>query len=319
MNNRNFHGRLGKQMVQHLKLRRSLGVMSLANESTLKKFNRYQKENFPTAKTVTRDMMVGYLKTNTQLHSSSRVNEVIYLRQFCLYLFRQDLKVYIPERSLVPKARPKVAIHIFKEEEIRTLIGLARKLKWKKAPAPYAALIGLLWVTGLRMGEAIRLNLEDIDFNEGILHVRQTKFFKSRLIPLSESTLKALKEYRALRQASCAEPQSPLFMSSRGNRLCKVTLHCVFKQLTAWAGIRNVQGKNPRLHDIRHSFATQTLNDHYQKGKDPNAYLPILATYMGHADGKYTQAYLHVSTQVLQAASERFRNHVDTTMKGGVS
>ena len=266
-------------------------------------------------------MVVGYLKTNAGLHSSSQVNEVIYLRQFCLHLFRQDLKVYIPERSLVPRARPKVSIHIFKEEEIRTLIGLARNLKWKKssAPFPYAVLIGLLWVTGLRMGEAVRLNRGDIDFNKGILHVRQTKFFKSRLVPLSESTLKALKEYLSLRMPPYeACPQAPLFTSLKGKRLCKVTLHCVFRGLTARSGIRNVQGKSPRLHDIRHSFATQTLNDYYQKGKDPNAYLPILATYMGHADGKYTQAYLHVSTQVLQAASERFRNHVDM-MKGGVS
>jgi len=307
-------------MAGHLKLRRSLGILSQTDEITLKKFNRYQSENFSGAKTVTRDMVMGYLKTNTHLHSSSRVNEVIYLRQFCLYLFRQDLKVYLPERSLVPKARPKVPIHIFREKDIQVLIRTARDLKPRKSSSsPYAVLIGLLWVTGLRMGEAIRLNRDDIDFAQGILHVRKTKFFKSRLVPLSESTLRALKEYLSHRRPpNEAGPQAPVFLSEKGKRLCKGTLHYVFRRLTARARIRNVHGKSPRLHDIRHSFATQTLNDHYQQGKDPNAYLPILATYLGHADGKHTQVYLHVMPQVLQAASDRFRNHIETTMKGDI-
>ena len=116
MKNNPFAGGLGKQMTQHLTLRRSLGILSQADEVTLKKFNHYLREHFPRAKTVTREMVVGYLTTNTHLHSSSRVNEVVYVRQFCLFLFRQDLKVYLPERSLVPKAQPKVPIHIFNEE-----------------------------------------------------------------------------------------------------------------------------------------------------------------------------------------------------------
>ena len=300
-------------MEQHLQLRRSLGVLSLADESVLKKFNHYQRQHFPNAQTVTREMMVGYLKTNTHLHSSTRVNEVTHLRQFCLYISRRDMAVYIPERSLVPKARPKICVHIFTSEEIQALIRTAKALKPQTALVPhtYATLIALLWVTGLRMGEALRLNIEDIDFAQGILHIRKTKFFKSRLVPLSESTLRALKAYLILRRKFKYEdyPQAPLFMSLQRKRLAKRTLNFVFKRLTVRAGIKTMDGNRPRLHDIRHSFATHTLNDYYKSGKDPNAYLPILATYLGHTELKHTQVYLHPSISTLQAAAERCEKH----------
>lgn len=316
MKNRRFYGWLGNYIMQHLKLRRSLGVLSQADESTLKKFNHYQRRNFPKAQTITREMVVGYLKTNTHLHSSSRANEVIYLRQFCLYLSRLDLAVYLPERSLVPKARPKVRVHIFDVDEIHSLIRAAKALKPNHTLVPhtYATLIALLWVTGLRMGEALRLNLEDIDWSEGLLHVRKTKFFKSRLVPLAESALGALKAYLFVRRQFKYEdhPQAPLFMSLQRKRLSKRTLNTVFRRLTQRAGIKTALGNGPRLHDLRHSFATHTLNDHYKEGKDPNAYLPILATYMGHTDPKHTQVYLHPSIQTLQAASQRFAKQVRT-------
>lgn len=137
MRDSKFYGWLGRHIVRHLQPRRSLGVLSQANESTLKKFNRYQRDHFPKAKTISREMIVGYLKTTAHLHSSSRVNEVIYLRQFCLYLSRLDLEVYLPERALVPKAKPKVRVHIYDLAEIHALLRAARALKPSHTLVPH--------------------------------------------------------------------------------------------------------------------------------------------------------------------------------------
>lgn len=259
-------------------------------------------------------MIVGYLKTTTHLHASSRVNEVIDRRQFCRYLSRRDRAVYIPERSLVPKARSKVRVHIFTPAEIQARLRTAQALKPNRTLVPhtYARLIALLWVTGLRGGEALRLNLEDIDLTEGILHIKKTKFFKSRLVPLSESTVHAIKAYLVVRKKfNCEDPApAPLFMSLQRKRLAKSTVQSVFKPLTVRAGITPVEGRGPRLHDLRHSFATQTLNDYYQAGKDPSACLAILAPYMGPSDLNYPPVYLPPSMLTLEAAAERFEKHV---------
>jgi integrase len=180
-------------------------------------------------------------------------------------------------------------------------------------PHTYATLIGLLWVSGLRVGEAIRLNLEDVDREQAILYIRQTKNSKSRLVPVSVSTLNALLAYRDMRAQFGHDTSSkaPLFVSQRARRLVRRTVDGTFRILTRELGLKSVYGREPRVHDLRHSWATRCLAGLYQGGKDPNALLPVLATYLGHANIACTTVYLHPSTELLMQAGSRFQNYLD--------
>jgi integrase/recombinase XerD len=204
--------------------------------------------------------------------------------------------------------------HIFTEEEIVKLIEQAKKLqvKNKLLPHTYATIIGLLWTTGMRIGEVVHLKIEDVDTINGIIHIRQTKFFKSRIIPLSESTTQALIDYKKQRAnyGYGEEPGTSFFFNNRGKPCITATTPRTIKELMKRMGLKTVQGKTPRVHDIRHSFATCWLSDFYKSQKDPTAYLPILAIYMGHANITNTQVYLHPSIELLDIAGQQLQSYI---------
>jgi len=169
-----------------------------------------------------------------------------------------------------------------------------------------------LWVTGMRIGEVVRLKIEDIDTDNGILTIRQTKFFKSRMIPLLPSTTQKLSAY--IKQRSrCGyntTPTSSVFINNRGKPCTISTTPRTLRTLMRRAGLITDQNRTPRVHDLRHSFATRWLMDIYQSGKDPNIYLPVLATYLGHANIANTQVYLHPSLELLGIAGEKLRSYI---------
>jgi len=232
-------------------------------------------------------------------------------------MFQFDTSTYIPEKRLLKHAKPEVEPYIFTEEEIKHLIHQARNMnvRDKLLPHTYATIIGLLWVTGMRIGEVVRLKIEDLDITEGIITVQQTKFFKSRIIPLSPSSNQALLCYKKQRViAGYSEaPEAALFFNHRGRPCIPTTTSKTIKDLIIRAGIKTSIGKTPRVHDIRHSFATRWILDFYQNHKDPTAYLPVLATYMGHANIANTQIYLHPSIELLNLASQQLQSYLKTT------
>jgi len=181
-------------------------------------------------------------------------------------------------------------------------------------PCTYQTIVGLLWVTGMRIGEVIRLKIEDIDITQGILTIRQTKFFKSRAIPLLPSTIQKLIDYLALR-SRCGydnHPTEPVFINNRGKPCTISTTPKTLRTLFVRAGLITPQHRTPRVHDLRHSFATRWLMDIYQSGKDPNIYLPVLATYLGHANIASTQVYLHPSLELLGIAGEKLYSYIQS-------
>jgi integrase len=148
------------------------------------------------------------------------------------------------------------------------------------------------------------------------------KFFKSRLVPLTLSSAAALETYRKLRaeHAYDQRPGAPFFINEYARRCSYSRVFITFRDLVRQLGIRTVQGRDPRLHDFRHSFATRYLNEAYQKGKDPNASLPLLATYLGHVHIRDTQVYLHPAADLLATAGKKFYEYVhksDNPLKGG--
>ncbi|MGD0777267.1 MAG: tyrosine-type recombinase/integrase [Candidatus Solibacter sp.] len=158
----------------------------------------------------------------------------------------------------------------------------------------YTTLIGLLTATGLRPGEALALNRSDVDLENGILSIRQSKFGKSRFVPLAESTRLALADYAKRRDALCSQPRSKAFLvSERGDRVQGYSARRTFTQLSCAVGLRRATGsqrvgRGPRLQDFRHCFATRKLIEWYRAGLDVGRELPKLATYLGHVDIAYT-------------------------------
>ncbi len=311
---RRFRGVLGKAMTRHLALRRSLGFLMTNAEYALDEFDRYCTIHHRGATTLRRPMVIGYLKTLAHLHPTTQRDRVAHLRQFARYLFQFDPGGYIPERALTPPVTTTRQPYIYSEAQIRQLMAQARMLRPARSLVPhtYATIIGLLWVSGLRIGEVVRLTVEDVDLKAGSLHIRQTKFFKSRLVPLSPSTIQALSIYRERRTRAVrgARAQAPFFVNRDGDCCDKSTTGKTLQGLIRKQGWRTAQGHCPRVHDMRHSFATHSLASFYREGKDPGALLPVLATFLGHSHISHTQVYLHPSLALLREAGQRWRWHI---------
>jgi integrase len=215
-----------------------------------------------------------------------------------------------PRYSLVDSAT-----HVPLEENLDYIIKTAKSLKRKVA-------FGILKDTGIRPIELSRLTLGDMDLEQGILSVRQTKNFKSRLVPVTASTRNALLAYRRLRAqyGHDPSPRAPFFVNQRTRRCAHRTIDGTFRMMTRQLGLKSVHGREPRLHDFRHTWATRCLAELYQTGKDPNAYLPVLATYLGHVNIACTSIYLHPSPDLLTRAGSQFRAYVtqgESANRGG--
>src|SRR3990167_6263708 len=238
-----FQGPMGKFIKQHLELRKSLGFIYRTAEYTLDAFDQHLATYFPRCKTITREMIVSYLDSTQHFQSKTRCDHVTKLRQFCRFMFHLNTKTYIPEKGLVGPGVTQVKPHIFTEKEIYKLIKQAKKINAKNTllPHTYVTIIGLLWVTGMRIGEVVNLKIEDVDTINGIIYVRQTKFFKSRLIPLSTSSINALEKYKKQREKFNypEETTTPFFFNNRGNPCITATTPKTIRVLMIKAGLKN--------------------------------------------------------------------------------
>ena len=315
-----FSGPFSSYMENFLNLRRSLGFIYERVEYCLYDFDQYLLNNFPNAKVLSRKIITDYLKTTCHLSSTTRSDRVSDLKQFLRFLFQFNTNTYIPEKSLVPVRKVKLKPHIYTDGQVLSLMEAAKSLlpAGSLRPYTYVTIIGLLWVSGLRIGEVVSLNIEDVDLEQGLLNIRQTKFFKSRIVPISKSTIGALSYYRKKRGLFCNNLKStgPFFVNQRLVRCNNRTIHSTFRELVTKINLKTMQDTFPRLHDFRHTFATKWIYDIYKSGKDPNAYLPILATYLGHVDIKNTQVYLHMSMDLLHNAAERLRKYIKNNYRG---
>ena len=309
-----FSGPLASFIERHLQLQRSLGFRQRHATYTLAAFDRYLIEHFPMAQQVSRPMLVGFLKTMSHLNNHTQCLRLSQLRQFCRFLFQLDAESYVPGGDLLLRRQQTLSPYLYSLAEVTALMQLAGQLKpvYALRRESCETLIGLLWVTGLRIGEALRLNLEDVDLEQQLLRINEAKHHKSRLVPLSASAALALNSYAELRAQHRydTQPTAPFFVCLNGQRWKYDTIRNIFGCLVRQLGLRNKQGQPPRLHDLRHSFATRCLAGFYQSGKDPNSYLPVLATYLGHACVTYTALYLHPQPDLLEVAGARLWSHI---------
>jgi integrase/recombinase XerD len=260
------------------------------------------------ASTVTAELAVAWASLPGEgAHPSYLGKRLCVVRGFARHLAAFDPATEVPSADLLHWQASRATPYIYSEDDIAALMGAARSLTPGLRAATYETLIGLLKVTGARVGELIGLDRDDVDFDDGVLVIRYTKFNKCREIPLHPSTLDALKAYAQMRDRLCAEPKTPsFFVSTRGTRLVYVTVQQTFSRLARSAGIQpRSKSCRPRIHDTRHSFACATLLGWYRAGVDVEAHMPLLSTWMGHARPENTYWYLSAVPELLALAARR--------------
>ena len=230
------------------------------------------------------------------------------VRQFARYAQSFDPRTEVPSHRLLPGESRRLTPYIYSKEDIDRLLEAARSQRDHHIASTDATLLSLLAVTGMRVGEAIRLDRRDLDHAQGLLVVRGSKFGKSRQIPLHPSTVEALGRYARSRDRLLPiQYSSRLFLSRAGKPLIYNNVHLRFHRLIDRAGLANRSPRRPRIHDLRHAFAVHTLIGWYRCGVDVEARLPLLSTYLGHLNPTMTYWYLTAVPQLLALVSERCR------------
>jgi len=241
--------------------------------------------------------------------TSARRIEV--LRPFLKYRSHFDAGTATLPGGYFGRSHRRLVPHIYTTEEIAALLQATGDLLPKDGlrPVTYRALFGLLVSTGLRISEALNLHPKDVDLARGMLTVRQTKFRKSRLVPLHPTTVAALRQYVETRNLKRGgPPTAAFFVSDCGDFLNNRTVHNTFEKLRAnlrWVARGSYTA--PRIHDMRHTYICRRLLHAYQENEDPNAVIDAIATYVGHAKVTDTYWYLSATPELMAIAAQRFR------------
>jgi integrase len=289
----------------YLRIRRALGYRLERAEKLLGQYLAYLDATGQDCVTV--DNALAWARTPASGSGSWWAFRISVVRGFATYLHALDDRHEIPAADVLPRRIRRAVPYLYTEQEIVALMAGTGRLRGRLRQTSYQTLIGLLAVTGMRVGEAIALDRGDLDIANGLVTVREGKFGKSRELPLHPSTLLALRDYLRVREAhQNASVSDAFFVSPAGTRLIYCNVHATFRQLRADAGLRpRSPACRPRVHDLRHRFAVQTLLDWYRDGVDVQPRLPLLSTYMGHTHPRHTFWYLQAAPELMAIAGER--------------
>jgi integrase len=289
----------------YVALRRSMGFKLERAGKLLAQFVAYCEA--AGAESVTIQLALGWATLPEGGDPGWAAHRLSVVRGFAKHLAFLDTRTEVPPADLLPARSHRATPYLYSEDEVRRLMAAAVTLRSPLRRATFSTLLGLLWVTGMRVGETLRLDRDDVDLTHGILVVRKSKFGKSREIPVHESTTAALHAYAKQRDELCRQAISPAFLVSlAGTRLRYDNFHVVFLSFVRKAGIKKRSAAcRPRPHDLRHSFAVRTLIDWYRDGVNVEARLPWLSTYLGHVHPANTYWYLSAAPELLGLAAQR--------------
>jgi integrase len=294
---------LRDSLDEYLRLRRSLGYKLERAGKGLADFVDFLDDTSATHISV--GLAVAWAIQAPGAESSWRAGRLAMVRGFARYLKAIDTRHQVPPTGLIPRRRGRPTPYLFSEADIAAVMAAADELRSPLRRSTIKTLIGTLAVTGLRVGEVIRLDRGNLDVDAGVLVVRNSKGGKSRDVPLAPSTLTALVAYRSHRDQLFPDAHS-LFISTTGTRLRPSNLGTTFGELVTRAGLEpGAGGQRPRLGGLRHSFAVRTLLGFYASGADVAAMLPVLSSYMGHVSPASTYWYLSAAPELLLAAAQR--------------
>jgi site-specific recombinase XerD len=238
------------------------------------------------------------------------------LRGLYRYASSRGFVDHVPLPTTVPKMPERLVPYIYNSDELQRLINPAspERIGFRKLqPHTLRAVLLLLYGAGLRIGEAVALSLQDVDLNIAVITIRDTKFHKTRLVPVGLKLNEAMAEYASQRKKAghSQNADAPFFVLRRGAPLSIQIVEQAFTRLRKYAGVGRADGARyqPRLHDMRHSFVVLRLTSWYEQGADVQKLLPHLATYLGHVSIAATQVYLTMTPELLRAASLRFERY----------
>jgi integrase/recombinase XerD len=289
---------------------RGNGGRDVASHKILLYLDRFFVSELKPGQPITPVVVQRFTETMSHLSPGTRLNRLCVLRQFCLYLSHFDPRTCLIYRTFLPR-RTRHAPYIYTRGEVRKIMAAAEKLgpPGSLRPLVVSTLIGLLYATGLRIGEALNLTLSDIDFRRRVIEIREGKFKKSRYVPLSPSTTSHMRAYleRRKRAGFSTAPTAYVFPNMNGTRKKHPGFVTVFLEILRGIGLRGPKGaRGPRIHDMRHTFAVNRLLAWYRQGVNLGAKLPLLSTYLGHCTVTGTEVYLHATAQLLESAGQRF-------------
>jgi integrase len=292
-------------LVDYLRLRRALGYALRRDEKLLAQFLTWLEVHGKDGVTVADALAWASLPASGS--PSWLAFRMGVVRGFAGYLHTLDARVEVPPRGLLPDSPHRAVPYLYCDADIAALIAQTRRLRTPLKAATIATVIGLLAVTGMRIGEVIALDDTDLDLTAGLLRVRHAKGDSQRLVPLHPTTIGALQEYRRGRDTVFAPALSPaLFVSTSGQRLQYVNVGATFITLVRRAGLPPRPAPcRPRIHDLRHSFAVRTLLDWYRDGADIASRLPLLSAYLGHLNPEATYWYLDAAPELMAEAARR--------------
>lgn len=312
---------LAEAVDEYLRLRRALGFTLLHAARELRKFVSFLEHE--GAAFVTTTLALRWAQEDPHASAVTQSDRLGVVRRFATWRASADPRTEIPLPGLLPRRYQRPAPYIYSDDEVERIVSCARTLPSERGlrGPTFSTLFGLLAATGMRVGEALGLDREDVDLREGVLSVREGKFGKSRLLPVHVTTREALEDYASRRDATVIAPgTSAFFVSKRRRRVSDGSATSNFVEVSREIGLRppgegRRRGRGPRLHDLRHRFAVKTIIDWYRSGADVDREIPKLATYLGHKDATSVYWYLQAVPDLLEIATERSRS----TTEGGAA
>jgi integrase/recombinase XerD len=297
---------LKKAVEDYLSMRRALGYKLKDAAGLLSDFVAFYEEQ--DAKHITIPLALQWAQ-RTPARPAEWARRLTCVRCFARYWSATDPQTQIPPWSLLPHRPSRARPYLYTDKEVRQLLEAAQQMGGLPG-LRYYCLLGLLSVTGLRLGEVLNLKTKNVDLTQGVLVIVGAKFGKTRLVPIHASTQKALAKYVRERDRALGANLAYFFVSRRGNRLDGGEVHRTFYRLSRKVGLRGPTASHgPRLHDFRHRFAAETLVRWYRSGQDVERRLPVLSTYLGHRHVSDTYWYLTICPELMGLVVNRLERY----------
>jgi len=305
---------LRRAVLEYVRMRRDLGFKLQEAGKGLLDFVRFMERR--RASYITQSLALAWAQQPSHTQPAHWAQRLAFVRGFAQYRSATDPRTQIPAKGLLPFRPKRARPYLYSDKEIRSLLSAALAVPYhyergKLRPWIYHCLLGLLSVSGLRVSEARNLEVQDVDLKAAVLTIRGTKFGKTRLVPLHRSTCRVLAKYISRRNRHWRQRpvSSYLFVSSAGHRLDGADIRRTFYALSRQIGLRGpFDSHGPRLHDLRHRFATEILVRWYRSNEDPERKLPLLSAYLGQVHVADTQWYLNGSPELMREAMHRLEH-----------
>lgn len=308
-----FESVLAPLLEGHLREKRAGGYRYETEAYYLEKLDDFLVRQAQSVRGLPKATVESWTAKRGSESSKTYSSRVVVVRQFSMYLMRQGIPAYVPPPIHTPMQSYMFVPYIFTFDEARRLLEEADRIPfYSRSPLRHIVMpevLHLLYFCGLRVSEAVKLQVKDVNLEHGVLTIRDTKFGKTRLVPMSDSIVDRLREYDG--RLGVKDQDAYFFPSRDGGRYGCQAVYIIFRRILEKIGINHRgRGRGPRLHDLRHTFAVHRLVGWYREGEDLNAMLPLLATYLGHQGMNGTQRYLHMTPELFPEVTETLNKSV---------